>query len=234
MHRCMARKTSTRTKYVRSELREMLRRGNTHVPTQGVTANNWVFSSAPQRDREAAGAVDGVMDAELAINHVTTTGKKYQLGRVVIGQIHANRTEPIRLYYQKLPDHQTGSIYFAHDVVNGPTQWYDMIGRKSFTKKQSEPEDGIALNERFGYRIEVRGNTLTVTLHRHGKKDVVKTVDMSRSGYDQGGNLCISKRGFITKIIQRNRMIMSRQHFTGLMLGIDWYNNMIICNQSGR
>ncbi len=44
-------RTSKNTNYTRTELREMLRRGNTKIGTQGEGdnpgANNWVFSSAP-------------------------------------------------------------------------------------------------------------------------------------------------------------------------------------------
>ena len=68
-------KTSTNTSYVRSELREMLRRGNTNYRTQGVNQNNWVFSTAPTNDQESAGGVDGTLTAELAVNQVTSTGE---------------------------------------------------------------------------------------------------------------------------------------------------------------
>ena len=37
----------TNTSYTRSELREMLRAGDTSIDTSGVNENNWVFGSAP-------------------------------------------------------------------------------------------------------------------------------------------------------------------------------------------
>ncbi|MDV5169247.1 polysaccharide lyase family 7 protein [Photobacterium rosenbergii] len=186
-------KTSENTKYTRSELREMLRRGNTKIRTKGVTANNWVFSTAPEADQQAAGGIDGVLEADLSVNHVTTTGEKNQVGRVIIGQIHANDDEPIRLYYRKLPHHNKGSIYFAHEPLSGDEQWYEMIGGKS--SSVAEPEDGIELNERFSYRIEVVGNQLSTTIIRNGKPDINKTIDMSKSGYDQGGQYMYFKAG---------------------------------------
>ncbi|WP_432464612.1 polysaccharide lyase family 7 protein [Agarivorans sp. QJM3NY_33] len=186
-------KTSSNTSYTRSELREMLRAGDKQIKSQGVTRNNWVFSSAPEQDQRLAGAVDGVMEAELAVNHVTTTGDKRQVGRVVIGQIHANHDEPIRLYYRKLPQHQKGSIYFAHDRIGRKNQWIEMIGSKS--SSAPEPENGIALNERFTYRIAVSGNLLTVTLKKAGDEDIVQQLDMSHSGYDQGGQYMYFKAG---------------------------------------
>jgi len=124
-------KTSKNTKYTRTELREMLRGEDKSIKTKGVNENNWVFSSAPEKDKKAAGAVDGEMKATLAINRVTTTGKKSHIGRIVIGQIHSNTDEPIRLYYRKLKENKFGSIYFAHEVDKGEDTYYEMIGGRS-------------------------------------------------------------------------------------------------------
>ncbi|MCL4171020.1 UNVERIFIED_CONTAM: hypothetical protein GTU68_039796, partial [Idotea baltica] len=126
-------KTSLNTSYTRVELREMLRGTNTSISTQGVNKNNWVFGTAPTADINAAAGYDGEMTATLAVNHVTTTGSDSHIGRLVIGQIHANNDEPIRVYYRKLKDNALGSIYFAHEPTdgNGDEQWYDMIGSRS-------------------------------------------------------------------------------------------------------
>jgi hypothetical protein len=186
-------KTSKNTTYTRSELREMIRRGNTKHDTKGVGGNNWVFSSAPAEDQAKAGAVDGSMEATLAVNHVTTTGEDYQIGRVIIGQIHANDDEPVRIYYRKLPGNTLGSIYYAHEPRVNKEIYIEMIGSKS--NSASNPKDGIALNEKFGYRIDVVGNKLTVTIMRPGKANIVKTTDMSNSGYDEGGQYMYFKAG---------------------------------------
>ncbi|AWB59484.1 polysaccharide lyase family 7 protein [Colwellia sp. Arc7-D] len=186
-------KTSTNTKYTRTELREMLRRGNTNINVQGVNKNNWVFSSAPDNDLDAAGGVDGELIAELAVNHVTETGDKSQVGRVIIGQIHANNDEPIRVYYRKLPQNNKGSIYLAHEIEGGDDIYYELIGNRS--QSATNPENGITLNERFGYQIKVVGNSLTLTITREGQADVSQTVDMTNSGYDQGGQYMYFKAG---------------------------------------
>ena len=68
-----------------------------------------------------------------------------------------------------------------------------MIGSKSSSAE--DPIDGIALDEKFSYRINVVGNLLTVTIMRPGKPDVVSTTDMSGSGYDQGGQYMFFKAG---------------------------------------
>ena len=194
--RCSPRgaRTSSGTKYARTELREMLRGTDTSIPTQGVNQNNWVFGSAPQADIDAAGGFDGHMAATLAINEVTTTGDSGQVGRVVIGQIHANSDEPIRVYYRKLPNNEKGTVYFAHEPRTGSEIYIDdMIGSRS--SSASNPTDGIALNERFTYVIDVVGNMLTFTLSRTGKADIIRQVDMSNSRFDESGQYMYFKAG---------------------------------------
>jgi len=188
-------KTSANTSYTRVELREMLRGTNTSISTQGVNKNNWVFGTAPQADKNAAAAYDGEMNATLAVNHVTTSGSSSHIGRVIIGQIHANNDEPIRIYYRKLRNNNLGSIYFAHEPTdgNGSEQWHEMIGSRS--NSASNPSDGIALNEVFSYRINVVGDLLTVTIIRDGKQDVVKSVNMVNSGFNVGGQYMYFKAG---------------------------------------
>ncbi|WP_424961288.1 polysaccharide lyase family 7 protein [Ekhidna sp.] len=168
--------------YPRSELREMLRAGNTSISTQGIGLNNWVFSSSSLANQEASGGVDGTMTATVAVDHVSTTGESNKIGRVIIGQIHASSDEPCRIYYRKLPGNTKGSIYFAHEPTTSSEQWYEMIGSRS--NSASDPADGIALGEQFSYEIDVVGNTLTVTIMRDGKDDVVHVVDMSDSGFE--------------------------------------------------
>jgi len=188
-------KTSANTSYTRVELREMLRGTNTSIPTQGVNKNNWVFGSSPEADKNAAAGFDGEMNATLAVNHVTTTGSSSHVGRVIIGQIHANDDEPIRLYYRKLPNNSLGSIYFAHEPRDGfgSEQWHTLIGSRS--NSASNPTDGIALDEKFSYQIKTVNNTLTVTISREGKPDVIKEVDMSNSGFDSSGQYQYFKAG---------------------------------------
>jgi hypothetical protein len=184
-------RTSKNTKYVRTELREMLRKGDASIPTQGVNKNNWVFSSSPIADLEAAAAIDGVLEATLKIDHTTTTGELGQVGRFIIGQIHDKDDEPIRLYYRKLPNREKGTVYFAHEnTLEGSDKFFELVGGMT-----GESDDGIALGEVFSYRIEVVGNTMTVSVMRDGKPDAVQVVDMSKSGYDQGGRYMYFKVG---------------------------------------
>lgn len=189
-------KTSSGTSYTRSELREIIGGDEDEGDTE-VGPVNWVFGTAPLSDRRISGGVDGTLDATLAVNHVTTTGSSSQVGRTIIGQIHATDDEPCRLYYRKLPGNELGSIYFAHEPITGSEFETILIGSDS--SSASNPSDGIALDEVFSYQIKVVGNDLTVTIFREGKPDVSKTVDMSDSGYDEGGQYMYFKAGVYTQ-----------------------------------
>lgn len=186
-------KTSKNTKYARTELREMMRRGNTRIKTQGITENNWVFSSAHGASKRNAGAVDGSLEATLAVNRVSTTGDEKKVGRVIIGQIHATDDEPIRLYYRKLPNNDKGSIYFAHEINDGDDNWVNLIGSRSHTLEN--PEDGIALNEKFSYKITTQEDIMYVSLIRQGKPNITQSFDMKDSGYSKGNQYMYFKAG---------------------------------------
>lgn len=168
--------------YPRNELREMIRRLDTSIPTQGINKNNWVFSSSTMANQEAAGGIDGIMTATVAVDHVSeTSDASFKVGRTIVGQIHASNDEPCRLYYRKLPGNTRGAIYFAHEPTTGAEQWYEMIGSRN--DGVPDPVDGIALGEQFSYEIKVIGNLLTVTIMREGMDDVVQEVDMTDSGF---------------------------------------------------
>lgn len=186
-------KTSKKTKYARTELREMLRRGNSRIKTRGITANNWVFGSAHRSTRKKAGGVDGSLEATLAVNRVSTTGDEKMVGRVIVGQIHATDDEPVRLYYRKLPNNTRGAVYFAHEINGGDDVWIDMVGTRSHTLP--DPEDGIALNEKFSYKITVENEVLFVTLIRQGKPNITRYYDMKESGYSARNQYMYFKAG---------------------------------------
>ncbi|MBU2977198.1 polysaccharide lyase family 7 protein [Alteromonas sp. C1M14] len=186
-------KTSKNTKYTRTELREMLRRGNVKIKTQGVTENNWVFDVADRATKQKAGAVEGSLEATLAVNHVSVSGDKSKVGRVIIGQIHATDDEPIRLYYRKLPHNRKGAVYFAHEINGGDDIWVNLVGSRR--NGASNPEEGIALDEKFSYKISVVNSTLMVTLIREGKKNITRALTMHKSGYEKRDQYMYFKAG---------------------------------------
>lgn len=199
-------KTSKNTKYTRTELRGMLRRGDESIETRieggYPNKNNWVFSSAPASAQANSAGVDGVLKATLAVNQVTRQGKAYQVGRVIIGQIHAKDDEPIRLYYRKLPRNKFGSIFYAHEPVTGKEQWVEIIGARG--DRIANPDDGIALDETFSYEIEVKGKQegehiipmLHVKIVRDdGTEVIADPLDMRDSGFSVEDEFMFFKAG---------------------------------------
>jgi len=185
-------KTSKNTSYTRTELREMLRVGNKKIKTKGPNKNNWVFKGSPNMD--TAGGYDGHLKATLAVNHVTRSGSPKQVGRVIIGQIHAEDDEPLRLYYRKLPQNKKGAVYFAHENRNtGEDIYYDLIGSRK--DNADDPNDGIALNEKFSYEVLVVDTYLSIKINRPNKIAIQKVINMKDSGYAVEGEYMYFKAG---------------------------------------
>ncbi|MBU2677465.1 MAG: polysaccharide lyase family 7 protein [Gammaproteobacteria bacterium] len=186
-------KTSANTSYTRSELREMLRRGNTSISTRGANQNNWILGYQPD-PRRTVGGRNGVLRGTLAVNHVTETGDRNQVGRVIIGQIHAESDEPLRLYYRKYPENERGFVYFAHEIRNSDDIYFPVLGPVNSNldnapSDDANPANGIALNEIFSYEITQQDARIDVIVRRgDGTGPIIghNYVDMRQqsSGYD--------------------------------------------------
>ena len=186
-------KTSANTSYTRSELREMLRRGNTGISTRGVNQNNWILGYQPDPGI-AVGGRNGLLRGTLAVNHVTETGNRNQVGRVIIGQIHAASDEPARLYYRKFPENERGFIYLAHEVRNSDDIYFSVVGPVNSNPDNApaddtNPANGIALDEIFSYEITQRDARIDVIVRRGDSTGPIighNYVDMQQqnSGYD--------------------------------------------------
>jgi len=101
----------------------------------------------------------------LSIDQVTSTGNSGQVGRVIIGQIHAEDDEPLRLYYRKLPGNTKGGIYAVHEIRGGDDINFDIIGSRS----NSAPDpvaDGISLGELFSYEVTNIGAEIEIIIRR--------------------------------------------------------------------
>jgi len=180
-------KTSKNAKYTRTDLREMLRRGDESISTKPEgrlpNKNNWVLSTAPEKSRRAAGGVDGTLRATLAVNHVTNTGDTADTGGVIIAHILGIDDELARLYYKKMPSHERGSIYIAHEVADAGEDYFPLIGNRSSSAE--EPSDGISLDEKFSFELRVEGNELYVSISQVGAVLAQRKIDMAFSGYDE-------------------------------------------------
>jgi hypothetical protein len=195
-------KTSENTSFPRSELREMLRRGDETISTQGVSANNWALGYQPINPD--IGAREGKLTATLSIDQVTSTGASSQYGRVIIGQIHASDDEPIRLYYRKLPGNTKGGIYFVSEIKDGDDlPHFNLIGDSS--SSAADPvENGIELGELFSYEIINIGSVIEVIIRRGDRDgpiiaqdsvDLASTAGPDGSGYDLADEWMYFKAG---------------------------------------
>ena len=201
-------RTSSNTSFPRSELREMLRAGNTSISTTGVNENNWALGYQPNNLDLRSGADDiggrnGVLTSTMRVNRVTTTGSSSQVGRVIIGQIHADNDEPLRLYYRKLPQNDLGSVYFTHEIRDDDDlDDVNLVGSSS--SNASNPSDGIALGELFSYEIINEGSIIEVVL-RSGDRDgpvigrASFDMDDEDSGYDRDDEWMYFKAGAYTQ-----------------------------------
>jgi hypothetical protein len=186
-------KTSANTSYTRSELREMLRRGNTSISTRGVNRNNWILGYQPDPGITVGGR-NGVLRGTLAVNHVTETGDRNQVGRVIIGQIHAQSDEPARLYYRKFPENERGFIYLAHEIRNSDDIYFPVVGPVNSNLDNAPADDanpgsGIELDEIFSYEITQQDARIDVIVRRGDSAGPIighNYVDMQQqnSGYD--------------------------------------------------
>ena len=201
-------KTSVNTNYTRSELREMLRRGNTAISTRGVNQNNWILGYQPDPGLPVGGR-NGVLRGTLAVNHVTETGDRNQVGRVIIGQIHAASDEPARLYYRKFPENERGFIYLAHEIRNSDDIYFPVVGPVNSNldnapADDANPANGIALDEIFSYEITQRDARIDVIVRRGDSTGPIighNYVDMreQNSGYDVPEEWMYFKAGAYTQ-----------------------------------
>ena len=186
--------------FVRSELREMLRAGDTSISTTGVNENNWKLGYQPGNPNNWGGE-NGEMHATLRVNEVTTTGDSNQVGRVIIGQIHADDDEPLRLYYRKRVGQSRGCIYFSHEIRGSDDVDFFMIGNEACT---SGPSNGIDLDELFSYSIINDDEEITVIIRRGDRDGPIiaqRTIDMNDldSGYDRSDEWMYFKAGAYTQ-----------------------------------
>jgi len=167
-------RTSSSTKYSRSELREMLR-PDSSIGTKDL-GNNWVISEASSSIQEEAAGINGNMKATVAVDRVSTTysgSDEFMLGRVIVGQIHGSENEPFKIFYRKLPGNSKGSIYFNYED-DDIELYYEFIGSRD--NDAADPEDGIALGEKWAYEVDVQGRDMTVTVTRENGDFISRTI----------------------------------------------------------
>lgn len=148
--------TTSGSKYARSELREM----------NGSDRAAWKLSEG------------GTMTATLEVDKVPQ--KDGGPGKIVIGQIHGQDEELVRLYYEN------GKVYFVNDRAGSNND------ETTFALKDaSGKEPNISLNEKFSYKIDAKGDALTVEVYADGQTytstSKINSVWQSDSFYFKAG-----------------------------------------------
>lgn len=127
--------TTSGSRYARSELREM----------KGSERAAWTINQG------------GFMKATLEVDHAPILFNG-TLGRVVVGQVHGQDEELVRLYWEK------GTLYFVNDIASSTGQ-----ETKFALTSKAGSKPSVALNERFTYSIDVTTDRVKVTVSADGQ-----------------------------------------------------------------
>ncbi|NMW31983.1 polysaccharide lyase family 7 protein [Altererythrobacter sp. RZ02] len=216
-------KTTKNSSNTRSELRHMLRGVNTRFKTHGPENN---FAVEARKDSDKFGAVGGKLEATLRVDHVARNSgnpSSKPAYSAVVGQIHAVKydntrsgfgygNEPIKIFYKKLPDHQTGSVFWTYErnlAKNDPDRTdiaYPVWGNV-WTETSDPGEAGIPLGEDFSYTINVYRNTMYLKFESErlgtvrqaislvDNIDANGNVDAADNKYSYGGDSLYFKAG---------------------------------------
>jgi len=192
-------KTTAGSTNTRSELRQMFRGKNTRIGTHDPKNN---FALKAHRAARSFADIGGQLEATLKVLHVAKNAKhvdKKPAYSVVVGQIHAVKdqavinkgkgfgwgNEPIKIYYKKWPDHDTGSVFWTYErnlERTNPDRTdiaYPVWGN-TWENPEDPGEKGIALGQLFNYNINVHGNIMYLTFRTTDPSQTVKyQIDLS-------------------------------------------------------
>ena len=225
-------KTTKGSSNTRSELRQMLRGTNTKIKTHDGGNN---FAVEARKDSNKFGSVGGKMEATLRVDHVAVNAgnpNSKPAYSAVVGQIHAEAyestksgfgygNEPIKIFYKKLPNHQTGSVFWTYernlpkDDPDRKDIAYPVFGN-IWTDLSDPGEKGIALGEDFSYTINVHRNTMYLTFENArlgtvrqkislvNNIDANGVVDEADNKYSYGGDSLYFKAGIYNQCSTKN------------------------------
>ncbi|MBU2675983.1 MAG: polysaccharide lyase family 7 protein [Gammaproteobacteria bacterium] len=200
--------TTSSSTNTRSELRQMFRGRNSKIGTHDPKNN---FALKAHRRAKQFADVGGQLEATLRVLHVAENAKypdKKPTYSVVVGQIHAVKNdddikkgrgfgwgnEPIKIFYKKWPDHDTGSVFWTYErnLERANPDRTD-IAYPVWGNTWENPEDpgdkGIALGQLFNYNINVHGNIMYLTFRTTDPSRTVNyQIDLSNN-IDAYGNV---------------------------------------------
>lgn len=196
-NKAVTTQTSSNT---RSELRQMLRGENTHFGTKSY-GNNFALGSHP--DSAYFAQVGGKLEATLKVNHVAKrakNGQKKPAYSVVVGQIHAGKdkdliadgegfgygNEPIKIYYKKWPQHDTGSVFWTYErnlAKEDPNRTdiaYPVWGN-TWENPEAPGDKGLKLGDEFSYTINVYGDVMQLLFTSPGRAPVSYQINLANN-----------------------------------------------------
>ncbi|MEL7186134.1 MAG: polysaccharide lyase family 7 protein [Pseudomonadota bacterium] len=200
--------TTANSTNTRSELRQMFRGKNTKIGTHDPKNN---FALKAHTAARSFADIGGMLDATLRVLHVARNAKnsiKRPAYSVVVGQIHAIKdqavikkgegfgwgNEPIKIYYKKWPDHDTGSVFWTYErnlATDNPDRTdiaYPVWGN-TWDNPDDPGEAGIALGQLFNYNINLHGNIMYLTFRTtDASRTVQYEIDLSNN-VDAYGNV---------------------------------------------
>lgn len=192
--------TTTGSSNTRSELRRMLRGTDKSIGTHSAK-NNMALAAHPKAAEHAA--IGGKMSATLKVDHVARRAGHHTKGpaySVVVGQIHGQKNkeelktdsgfgwgnEPLKIYYKKFPDHDTGSVFWNYER-NLPKTDPDRkdisyaVWGNAWDNWSNPGDKGIKLGEEFSYVVNVHENTMYLTFEAKGKPTVKFAVNLANN-----------------------------------------------------
>jgi hypothetical protein len=193
--------TTVNSTNTRSELRQMYRQTNTRIGTHDPENN---FALKAHRNAKRFADIGGQLEATLKVTHVSRNAKhpeKKPTYSVVVGQIHADKNEdvirkgkgfgwgnePIKIFYKKWPDHETGSVFWTYERnLERTNPERKDIAYPVWGNTWENPEDpganGIALGQLFNYNINVHGNIMYLTFRTADPAQTVRyEIDLSNN-----------------------------------------------------
>lgn len=196
--------TTPNSSNTRSELRHMSRGSDKKIKTKEY-GNNFSIAAHPQASSFAA--VGGKLEATLSVNHVPVNAghpDKAPAFSAVVGQIHGVKdknplpgggwgNEPIKIYYKKFPNHTMGSVFWTNErnLAKADPDRRDIaypVWGNTWDVATDPGSDGIALDEKFSYTINVHGNIMYLTFENDRLGTVKHQIDLS-SNVDAYGNV---------------------------------------------
>ncbi|MCK0098324.1 polysaccharide lyase family 7 protein [Qipengyuania sp. S6317L1] len=217
--------TTANSTNTRSELRQMLRGTNSRIGTHDPGNN---FAVEARKGSDTFASIGGKLEATLRVDHVSTNAgdpTKRPAYSAVVGQIHAVKykstrsgfgygNEPIKIYYKKFPEHETGSVFWTYErnLAKDDPDRSDLavpVFGYAWDNGEDPGADGIALGEDFSYTINVHRNTMYLTFHnerlgtvRH-TRSLVRGADDKDNPYAYGGDSLYFKAGIYNQCSTR-------------------------------